>query len=78
MIGFTLSGFAFQFGNVPPLETYPFGWVVAKPFPQLGTRSHIFKPCIKAQSIFLHAAGPQPLDQETNTIVLAWQNRRRA
>src|SRR6478609_5314827 len=29
--------FRLQFSNVPPLETYPFGWVVAEPFPQLGT-----------------------------------------
>jgi len=64
-------GLCIQFLKVPSLKLCPFGRLMAKPLPQFSAGRDILQPGIKTQVRLLHTAGPQPFDQESDTIVLA-------
>jgi len=64
-------GLRIQFGKVPSLKLCPLGWVMAKPLPKFSAGCDILKPGIKTQGGLPQTTRPQPLDEESNAIVLA-------
>jgi hypothetical protein len=68
---FDYFGLRIQFGKVPSLKLCPLGRVMAKPLPKFSAGCDILKPGIKTQGGLLQTTRPQPLDEESNAIVLA-------
>jgi hypothetical protein len=57
-----------QFSAVASLEFPPFLRIMIELPAQGRARCNVFQPRINAQGGFLHAAGPQPLDQITGSV----------
>ena len=64
-------GLRIQFGKIPSLKLCLFGWVMVKLLPKVSAGCDILKPGIKTQGGLLQTTRPQPLNQESNAIVLA-------
>lgn len=58
-----------EFGRVSTTELFPARWLVSEPLPEFGTGRDILGPLIDLCRLFLHAARPQPVDQDTRTIL---------
>src|SRR2546430_12247576 len=57
-----------ELANVAALKFNPALRIVAEPPAQPAARRHVPPPAVELERGLLHAAGPEPLDQETETV----------
>jgi hypothetical protein len=61
-------GIVRQFGCISMPELFPPAWVVTEPAAELRARRHLFRPTVERGVRFAHAAGPEAIYQDADTV----------